>query len=327
MRTVQCVVVVLLAAALGVPACSGSNPAGPDGGSGAPVISTYVGTLEVPGGAGLGGLLMLKKSSSLAFASRSLPGRWLTTLRDLVEPSLQAQSAATGTLVTDAGLVVALTGTFNSTTFSMTGGGYSITASVNGTAVTGSGTAPGGAVAQVASVAPAVAPSVPANPSGTYTSAVRVNPTWAFKIVRNSDGVVQANCQEPRDVGGNLSIRLSHDVGSTWDGHFLFTWTERPAGAATGFGCAAAGTTSSWGPYGIDYRGAVDTLVFTVVETGVDNGLTIVRTLGFVGVINGNTIQGRFWIGYSAAGVTTGPPAQTVTFGYPVSYANLTLGK
>jgi len=310
----------------GVAACSGSSPTGPGGGA-TPSVGTYVGTLSVPGDAGLGGLLLLKKNSSF-MAGGPAPGRWLAGLLDLVEPRLLAQSAATGTLVTDAGPVVALTGTFNSTTFTMSGGGYSISATVNGATISGTGTAPGGAVAQVENMAPSVPPVLPANPSGTYRSSFQANPLWTFKIVRADNGVVQANCKEPRNVSGDVSIRLSHDTGSTWDGQLLVTWTERPGGPATGFGCGAAGTTNSFGPFGIDFRGTIDVpLVFVGGETTLQNGFTYVRTLGFVGVVNGNSLDGRFWIGFSRTGNVAGPPAQAWTEGYPVTNVSLSLSK
>jgi len=306
----------------GTMACSKSNPTAPGGGVPA-ALSTFVGTLEVPGGAGLGGLLVLNKSSSVV-ASRSAPGRWLSALSDLLQPALLAQSSASGTLVTDAGPVVPLTGTFNNSTFRMSGGGYSIMATVNGAAISGSGTAPGSVSAQVMSMPTPVASTNPPNPSGTYTSPFQITPTKTFKLVRNDNGVVMANCQEPRSVDGNLSIRLSTDDGNTWDGHLGASWTERPNGTPTGFGCAAVGGTNS-DFYGIDFRGPLDTLVFARVHTQAQNGLTDVTTLGFVGVINNSTIQGRFWISYITSGITAA--AQTLTIGYPATAVNLTLTK
>ncbi len=309
-------------------ACSKSSPSTPSTPTpGASVtVSTYVGTLIVPGGGGLGGMLLLTKSSGSTFANRRLTPSWLTTLIDFVQPTLSAQSSsASGTLVTDAGPVVQLSGTFANNTFSLAGGGYSITATVAGTSVMGSGSAPGGVPAQVNAVPP---PSgAPPSPSaeGTYRSQFRIDAPYNVRVVRTDTGAVMANCSVTMRIDGTMSIHLSREP-SGYTGFMLVSWTERAEGTPSGFGCPPF-TVNNFGPFGINYLGPLDSLVFASREVSTQGAFTTTRTQAFVGALTGTTVQGTYWKALHHQGTGSGSPPTNLTEGYQNSSTPMTLIK
>ena len=96
--------------------------------------------------AGLGGTIQLTAPRNASAGLRSDDtGIGLARMLAWLEPSLRAQAsgAATGTLVTTNSDVILLTGTYAAGVFNVTGGGYTITATVTGGVIAGTGTAPG----------------------------------------------------------------------------------------------------------------------------------------------------------------------------------------
>ena len=304
-----------------------SSPAGPTrDNSTAATVGTFVGNLTVPGQAELGGLLLLTKSGTSPVASRSLSPRWLAAFVDFVQPTVYAQGAATGMLVTDGGPVVSLSGTFGGGMFHMTGGGYTIAASVTGTTITGTGSAPGGATAQVVAV-PSPPPTIPtASAEGIYRTAFHIDAPFKFKNVRADNGDVFADCSFTLAIDGNLSLDFSKE-GSNYTGFLQTTWSERNVLPGTGFGCPTTSPVSSFGPTGVEYSGPLDPMVFAYVDRGTSGPFSITRTHAFVGTFTGSAFQGRFSISFNMTGLAPGPPAVMHTSGYPSTSISVTLTK
>jgi len=279
-------------------ACGKSTPTGPTG-SPSPtipsvVVNTYVGELS----GGVNGTLTLRASSSLA----SPPGgtRLWSRLLAWVEPVVAAQgSTASGLLVTSAGEVVTLSGTFSGSTFNVSGGGYSIVAAVastpTGTSISGTATVPGGGTATVTAPPPLSGTSpAPGNPAGTYSGTFQINTTASF-VDQRADGTVAPfiDCTYNVSVTGQLTVFIPGVLASGLvQAQLDSSWTER-IGSTT---CPASTGLNSLGPVsppaGTAYfEGAAGSLIFGRADQGPGNGGgTITRAESFVGAVSGNTV-------------------------------------
>jgi hypothetical protein len=123
-----------LAASLLLVGCGGtSNPSNPSptptSGPNAQILNTYVGEMNL--GGGVTATVQLRASTSLA-AIRPDRIPLLTGLLSWIEPAVYAQNAtASGLLVSSDGQFVTLSGTFSNGIFNVTGGGWTVNASVS----------------------------------------------------------------------------------------------------------------------------------------------------------------------------------------------------
>jgi hypothetical protein len=280
-------------------ACGKSTPTGPTGPTlPAVIVNTYVGEMSLAGG--VTGTLTLRASTSLASLE---PGGIpvLSRLLAWVEPVVAAQgSTATGLLVTSNGEVVTLSGTFSDSTFSVSGGGYSIVAAVTststGTSISGTATLPGGGTAAVTPPGglPGTSPA-PANPAGTYSGTFQISTTARF-VSQRADGSVPPfiNCTYSVTVDGKLTVWIPGVLTSGLvQAQLDSSWTERIGST----NCPASTGLNTLGPVsppaGTAYfEGSASSLVFGRVDQGPGaNGAgTITRAETFTGAISGSTV-------------------------------------
>lgn len=290
----------------------------------ATVPTTYLGALSVAGGSDLGGTLQLKASQGLlaeAHIERALPslaqvGAWLV-------PALQAQSgvSATGTLVTTGGSVVPLTGTYSTGTFNVSGGGYTISATVSGGNIAGTGTAPGGLSAVVSAPTPAAAPTpAPADPSGTYRGSVRID---AVEIFRNTfaSGAVNTNCTFNLAITGNLTIEVQNVGNGQVGAHLTSTWQEAETSRSCAFAFTPPGTLAA---RALDFQGSATNIQMGATESGAAGQGTLVRTQGFSGAIGTGQIVGTISRSFNFT-TPTSNPGEVHVEAYPTSSATVTL--
>ena len=272
-------------------ACGKSTPTGPTTATAS--VNTYVAELTLA--PGVTGTLTLRASNSLASLERGdIPV--LSRLLAWVEPGLAAQgSTATGLLVTSNGDVISLTGTFSGDTFSVSGFGYTIVATVTststGTSISGTATLPGGGTAAVTAPPPLpVTGPPPADPLGTYTGTFRID-TAATQVNRKaSDDTIVLNCSFNIVVNGQLSLRIFNVTGSGLvQSELTSSWTE----SGTSSMCPNVPWSNSSVPSRIaGFEGPASTLVYGRVDQfPSDTGQgTATRAESFVGAVSANTV-------------------------------------
>lgn len=261
---------------------------------------SFVGVLSVPGADSLGGVFHLTTVVSTASAAApSEVGTAFARVLDWVVPPLWAQAtsgAVTGTLTTNGGIAVPLSGTYSGSSFNVTGSGYEITANATSTgALSGTGTAPGGATATVQPISVPVTAPPPSNPTGTYKGTFEM-----FTVLksRNVDlnGQPKGACQLPLRVAGDLTMHVSAIGGDQVEGHLDVNWREHSSGIGT---CPAFFTHNHTDYFGIDFGGTSTMLNPVRSDTyaaGPTNSGTLVRSVGFTGAVSGNTVVGTLFI-------------------------------
>ncbi len=314
---------VSLSSACGGGSGSSSSPTSPSSSTAAAVPNTYLGTLTVPGNSSLGGFLQLQASQGLlagSLAPAELP--LFNRVWRFVEPRLLAQAgvAATGSLVIADASVIPLAGTFLNGIFTVTGGGYAITATVSGGTITGNGTAPGGQTAQVSSPTPApVTTPAPADPSGTYKGSFRFDTTAAF--VNTGVPRTAINCNYKVAIAGTLTMDVTNRGNGAVDAHLIASWTETSSPGT----CPVTGVINI-PTSGLDYSGTATSMQFGRLNAGTGPGGTGSLTRGeyFSGAISGNTIVGTVSRSFNFTAPTT-VAGETHTEGYPVTGVSVTL--
>lgn len=305
-----------------VPSSSSSTSTMPT--AAAAVPTTYLGALSVAGGSDLGGTLQLKASQGLLAevdTQRARPS--LAQLAGWLVPALLAQSgvSATGTLVTTGGSVVPLTGTYSTNTFNVSGGGYTISATVSGGNIAGTGTAPGGLSAVVSAPAPPAAPTpAPADPSGTYRASVRID---AVEIFRNTfaSGSVNTNCTFNLAITGNLTIDVQNAGNGQVGAHLTSTWQEAETSRTCAFGFTAPGILTA---RALDFQGSATNIQMGAAESGPSGQGTVVRTQGFSGAIGTGQIVGTISRSFNFT-TSTSNPGEVHVEAYPTSSTTVTL--
>lgn len=296
-------VALICAVSLLVMACGKSSPTNPSPTTGGSVdTNTYVAEMALPGG--VTGTLTLKASSSLG--SREPAGiPMLARLLAWLEPAVAAQSSpASGLLVLTSGSSIPLSGTFNGGTFSVSGAGYTIVATVTnaatGTSISGTATVPGGGTVPVTSPPPLpVTGPPPASPVGTYTGTFHIETPGSFVNRRASDDVVVQDCRYDVIIDGTLSLRLFNVLpNGLAQSELTSSWTERGLGSVSptcGVGGANVWGTISPGQGFAAFEGPPSSLVY--VHAGVTpnaNGTgSLTRSESYLGAVSGNTIVMR----------------------------------
>jgi hypothetical protein len=244
-----------------------------------------------------------------------------------VDPVVQAQASvtATGTLVTATAKVIQLTGTYANGVFNVTGGGYTITATLTGNAaINGTGTAPGDLPAGLVATPPPQAPQpVPANPAGTYTGSFHIDTVQNYSVTHPNQSVPYFACTVNIAITGTLKLILTSTGNGNVDGDLSSNWTETPGATTCNFGFAAISRNT-----GFDYSGPPTNLQFGLAETGVDGPDHLTRVQGFLGVVSGNTVIGIVSRSFYSTGknqVGAGP--DDVVQGWPTVTTSVTLTK
>ncbi len=288
--------------------------------------NTYLGTLTVPGASALGGVLQLQASKALLAGLPAPAARQvLNQFWRLLEPRLLAQAGvpAAGSLVLVDGTVVPLSGTYLNGVFTVSGGGYSITATVSGGTITGTGTAPGGQPAQVAPPTPVANPApAPANPAGTYTAPFSFNVLATF--VNSGVPRTAINCNYYVAVAGTLTMTVEDYGNGTVDAHLDASWKETSSPGT----CAVTGVISI-PTSGLDYIGPATSMQFgrNNLGAGPNNVGTVSRGEYFSGAISGATVVGTVSRSFNYTAPNPSNPGETHTEGYPVTGVSVTLTK
>jgi hypothetical protein len=233
----------------------------------------------------------------------------------------QASVTATGALVTATGKVIQLTGTYANSVFNVTGGGYTITATLTGdAAINGTGTAPGDLPAGLVATPPPLAPQpVPANPAGTYTGSFRIDTVEKYSTTNLNQTTPYFVCTVDMAITGTLKLILTNTGNGQVDGDLSSNWTETPGATTCNFGFAGLSRNT-----GFDYNGPPTNLQFGLAESGQDGPCSLTRVQGFSGVVSGNTVIGT--VSRSFICVITSN-SSTSTQGWPTVTTSVTLTK
>jgi hypothetical protein len=213
-------------------------------------------------------------------------------------------SPASGLLVLSSGQSISLSGTFNGGTFSISGAGYTIVATVTnastGTSISGTATVPGGGTVPVTSPPPLpVTGPPPASPVGTYTGTFHIETPGSLINRRASDDVVVQDCSFNVVINGTLSLRLFNVLANGLvQSELTSSWTE--SGTASVSPTCGAGPASSWGTISpgqgfAAFEGSPSSLVYGHAGQSPNpngNG-TITRAESYLGAVSGNTIVMR----------------------------------
>jgi len=314
---------VFVATVVLAPGCH--NPAAPAGSSNG--TNTYLAVLTVSAASNLGGAIQLSVPRTAVHVLRRDKNTILTRALALVAPIVHAQAGATvtGTLVTNIGKVIELTGTYSGGVFSMTGGGYTITATLTGdAAINGTGTAPGDLPAGLVATPPPAAPQpVPANPAGTYNGSFHIDTVQNYSVTHPNQSVPYFTCTVNKAITGTLKLVVTNTTNGHVNGDLSSNWTETPGTTTCGFGFASVSRNT-----GFDYDGPPTNLQFGLAETGQDGPDHLTRVQGFSGVVSGNTVIGVVSRSFYSTGknqVGAGP--DDVVQGWPTATTAVTLTK
>jgi len=297
-RRVRKACLILSCAAI-VAGCGSGEPTVPipDG----PRERTFTARLNVPGADSLGGMFRLTTIVSSALSDARAIGTPLLAAMLFPSPKvLFAQSnagEATGSLTTNTGTVVPLSGTYSGSSFQVTGGGYAITASVSSTGtLTGSGTAPGGSTGAVAPLDTTATAPPPSNATGSYYGTFDMTTTLRSRNT-TAGGALIGTCSFPVRITGNLVMNVTQVSSQSPQvtGHLDITWNEQRSGQ----GSCPPFTFNQNDYHGIDFDGVVTGLNPARVATyaaGPGNAGKVTRTQGFSGTVSGNTVVGTVYL-------------------------------
>jgi hypothetical protein len=239
------------------------------------------------------GVLIVNTATTVASLTRP---EALALWWDLVEPRLFAQGgAATGTLTLTDGTTVRLSGTASGGSVQLSGpNGYSVTGSATRVSFSGMVTTPTGS-GTVTALAPSAPYNEPADPRATYEGTYSMRATGYFRNTNVDTGQSQRNCGFDVEVTGTLRIDLRNSAPSP---RYRFTelfdtWRETSTVASP---CPSVPNFSPVVAEGSNDRGL--TRDAQNIQYGFDdgpyaNGDGLIRTWGFVGVLNGTAIEGR----------------------------------
>jgi hypothetical protein len=224
----------------------------------------YAGVLSVEAAEDLGGSLQLSAPITTTTSG-------ISTLA-LVRP-LAAAATATGTLTPNgSGTAIGLTGTYDGSRFAMSGGGYTVTATVSGGTLSGTGTAPGG---QVASVTGAGGMTFTSSPLGTYEGQYRIVTTATYDNTRD-----HFSCAWKIAIAGTMTAQVLPD-GKAFTAAFDETWTESETSRGS---CPFAFNGGAPFSAGGDAKFS-SSIHYSVLESGGDGGNTIQRLRAFDGAV------------------------------------------
>lgn len=246
------------------------------------------------------------------------------TTSGLLTLTSSGSAAASGSLLPPSGDLVALEGTFADGAFDVSGGGYSFTATVGNTGISGMGTAPGG---EAATVAPIPLPPGSAPPGsitrGVYRGSFTATTVFSARQTSPSGAVVGA-CNLSFVLNGTLELEVEEVQGSDVSTHLDLRWTETgTAGVGPGGTTPACGQgTGSSQAIGLDFDGPAGRLQYMRMQTGRSGSGSVTRTQGFSGAPSGNAIVGTVILAYKG---TVPIPQGTNTETYPVTRVTVTL--
>jgi len=221
-----------------------------------------------------------------------------------------AVQSASGTLTPGDAAAIPLAGTYDGTTFNVTGGGYSITATVNAATLSGTGKAPTGQVANVTGAGGAVSTA----PAGTYSGTYSSTTLWTYSNSR--DGV---GCMWIVQVAGTLVMKVSgtpDKLTAEWSDRFTETEVNR-------FSCPFAFNGGGLKSEDWDYSGASPIRLAEIIQSasgGVSSkGITnlqaeVITGVGMVGTINHQTYSLAAAVGPGPAGNITSTSTATANF-------------
>jgi len=277
--------------------CGGADgPTIPEG----PRERTFTGRLSVQNADSLGGFFHLTTIVTGTFSDagpRESP--FSLALRAFSPAPFLAQTTgnATGSLMTNGGASVPLAGTYSGGTFQVTGGGYTIDASVNTAGgLTGSGTAPGGDTGAVTPLFTGTTALPSSNPTGSYTGTFSMTATVRSRNTTNA-GTLIGLCQAPVVLSGSVLMNLTR-VGTSDQvtGYLEINWTERNSGNGT---CPSGFSHNENSFLGIDFDGhstAIHPFKAYSMPSGPGRAGTLTRAHGFSGTVSGNTVVGTLFM-------------------------------
>lgn len=288
---------ILLLGALLLSSCGAEGPTDPEG----PRERTFTGRLNVQNADSLGGIFHLTTIVADGFVdAQPEENPMFARVRSWFVSLLWAQAGpgtATGSLVANHGEIVPLSGTYSGGSFSVTGGGYAIAANVGATgSLSGTGTAPGGDTGAVSPLYTGSTAPPPSNPTGSYVGTFEMFTTLRSRNVTPT-GALIGTCIHPVRITGDLLMHVSQ-VGQSNQvtGHLDVTWRERPNGGST---CPPGFSHIVDDYYGIDFDGVATGLHPVRTHTGPagpGNAGSFTRTVGFSGMVSGNTVVGTVFL-------------------------------
>ncbi len=280
----------VVAAILATSACSGGETTGP----GAPLVKTFSGELVVSGSDELSGTFVVSTSTNGAVVLRRRNQILSTVAATVVKPLFaQAPEQVSGTLFTNGGNAVTLTGTVTNNSLALTGGSYTITGTAGaGGAVSGTGTAPGGLSAIVNAPIVLATSSMPSNPTGTYFTAFTMS-GFIKHETQNDFYQVIASCAKPLKIDGTLYLNISKRSDGRLDAHIDIRWTES---SLPGGSCPLGYSHSHTEYFGIDFTGDASNYLqahrtHTVGSISSPTGKNM-RGAIFLASFSGSTIKG-----------------------------------
>jgi hypothetical protein len=318
-------VVVAGTVAIVVVGCGKNNPSGPSNSTPAgAVANTFIGVVSATGGAG--GTVQLRAASSLSSLAPGGRKTLFARVLSLVEPIVLAQSStASGIFIGESGQVATLAGSFSGNTFSVSGGGYSVTATVTGTSLTGSASLPGGQSATVTASPPVSAPNPPpAVATGFYDGSYQIVADATYRNTLPSDGSLLIQCTYQAVAVGNLTLQITNRSNGDVDAELSYSWTESEGARTCPFVVIAS--PISPGPGVMHYQGPPTTLTFGRVDQGPNGTGTVVRSETFVGAVSGNTVVGRVSRSFQFTNSIASPPRNHLSW-YPAASTNVVLVK
>jgi hypothetical protein len=289
--------ILLVSCAALLAGCGSNAPVIPEG----PRERTFAGRLDVQSADSVGGLFHLTTVvSGGPFGTRTRESLSLQSLRIWSATPLWAQSApgiATGSLVTNNGVTVPLSGTYSGGSFQVMGGGYAIAASLNPAgSLSGSGTAPSGAEGTVSPLYPPTSAPPPSNATGSYYGTFEMSTNLRSRNTTPSGSLIGV-CFFPVRITGNLVMHVTQaSQSSQVTGHLDMRWSERRAGPGT---CPPAATHNVDDYYGIDFDGVVTGLHPVRTHSGPagpSGAGRLSRTQGFSGTVSGSTVIGTVFL-------------------------------
>jgi len=311
---VACAVVIVIVGC-------GKNPAAPSNSASA---NTFIGVVSAPGGAG--GTIQLRAASSLSSLAPGGRTSLFARVLSLLEPVVQAQSStASGIFIGESGQVASLSGSFSGNTFNVSGGGFSVTATVVGTSLAGTAILPGGLSAAVTAVPPVSAPNPPpAVAAGFYDGSYQINADATYRNTLPSDGSLLIQCTYQAVAVGNITLQITDRPNGQVDSELSYSWTETEGGRTCPF--VVISSPISPGPGVMHYLGPPTTLTFGRVDQGPNGTGYVIRSETFVGTVSGNTVVGRVSRSFQFTNSVASPPRNHISW-YPAVSADVVLVK
>jgi hypothetical protein len=280
---------------------------------------SYVGSVSLPGG--VTGLVMLSATTGSSSLART---GLIDSLLDLIQPTVFAQSSASGTLTLSDSTAAVLTGTYTGGAFQMSGGGFTVSATVSGASLSGTVSGPQGAgpVAAMSPAAPVI--PAPANSNGEYVGTYAMTVQGYYLNVGLPAGQLVRNCGVTYVISGTLALGLESGgriaMSDQWREEMTIASNCPDVTQFVNIIQPPPGSDS-----GGDFTADLANIQISDFDQFPANGGTGIRTITFVGGFTAPTrIQGRFLKTFRFAG-----PANTTEHreGYNVTETTVTLQK